>query len=80
MTTRIDISRNGVWAGTGRIDGDGEIVDCSAVLGDTQDASDATYEAIQDAIDAEPQDEGRYTGTGTIDRPDGQYSWTVYEE
>nr|WP_294577385.1 hypothetical protein [uncultured Rhodopila sp.] len=77
--TKISIFRNGVWAGSGRIDKDGEIVDCAAVLGPTQDDSDDTYESIQDAIDSEPQDEGRYSGTGSIERPDGTYSWEIVE-
>lgn len=24
-----------------------------------------------------PQDEGRYTGTGEVTRPDGVYSWEI---
>ena len=76
MTTTINIYRDNVWAGQGTIDSDGEI-SCPALLGPDQDASDATYEAIQDAIDAEPQDDGRYTGSGEVERPDGVYSWTI---
>jgi hypothetical protein len=75
--TRIRISRDGIWAGTGRIDSDGCIVDCAAVLGQDQDASDETYKAIEDAIADEPQDAGRYTGTGSMTRPDGIYTWTI---
>lgn len=78
MTTKITISRDGVYAGEGTIDHTGEIV-CPAVLGPDQDASDETYEAIMDAIDSEPQDAGRYTGTGEVVRPDGVYSWTISE-
>ena len=78
MTT-ITILRNGIWAGDGRIDRDGSIVDCPAILGADQDASDDTYEAIEDAISAEPQDSGRYTGEGEIGRPDGVYSWVIRE-
>ena len=77
--SKITIYRDGVWAGVGRIDSDGEIVDCPAVLGPDQDASDETYEAIQDAIDHEPQDAERYTGSGEITRPDGVYSWMIGE-
>jgi hypothetical protein len=72
----ITIFRDAVYAGEGHIDSTGTIV-CPAMLGDDQDASDATYEEIQDAIDSEPQDEGRYTGTGQVERPDGVYSWTI---
>lgn len=66
-TQTISITRDGIWAGDGTLR-DGEIVDCSAVLGVDQDASDGTYEAIQDAI-ADRLD--------SIDRPDGTYSWTI---
>ena len=68
----IDIYRDDVWAGKGQVDKDGCIVDCSAVLGADQDASDKTYEAIADAIDAD-----RYTRTGSVTRPDGEYSWAI---
>ena len=64
------------WAGDGRIV-DGCIADCAAVLGPDQDASDETYEAIEDAITAEPQDAGRYTGEGSVTRPDGEYTWVI---
>lgn len=75
----ITIYRDGVWAGTGRIDDGGYIVDCSAELGPDQDASEATYEAIEDAITSEPQDADRYTGRGEIEREDGRYSWVITE-
>jgi len=81
MTTKtISIFRDGVWAGDGRINMHGEIVDCAAVLGPTQDDSDDTYEAIMDAIDNEPQDAEHYTGSGEVERPDGVYSWQIDEE
>ena len=79
MNAIIDIFRDDVWAGTGRIDDGGYIVDCSAILGDDQDESDATYEAIEDAITSEPQDSERYTRTGSVARPDGVYSWVIKE-
>lgn len=75
--SKISIFRNREWAGNGRIDPDGQIVDCSAMLGVDQDASDETYTAIEDAISDEPQDSGRYTGRGSVNRPDGTYSWTI---
>lgn len=79
MNKKISIFRNGVWAGDGRLDRDGQIVDCAAILGATEDASDETYVAIEDAISDEPQDAERYTGRGSIERPDGTYSWTITE-
>lgn len=72
----ITIYRDGVWVGTGTIKKCGEI-ECSAVLGDTQSESDETYEAIMDAIDRQPQDEGRYTGSDYLVRPDGEYTWEI---
>jgi len=76
MRTKITIYHDGVWSGEGMIDSDGEII-CASMLGPNQDASDETYEAIQDAIDAEPQDAGRYTGSGDVERPDGTYHWQI---
>lgn len=74
---KITIYRDGVLAGEGELDKDGEIVNCAAILGADQDASDETYEAICDDIDREPQDAERYRGEGNIDRPDGTYSWVI---
>jgi hypothetical protein len=63
----ISIYRDDVWAVTGIIE-DGVIRDCSAVLGDDQDASDKTYESIEDAIS---------DGTESATRPDGEYTWSI---
>ena len=71
----ITIYCNNVWSGTGRRDECGVISDCSAELGPNHDASDETYEAIEDALEAD--DDGRYSGSGEIVRPDGTYSWTI---
>ena len=70
MDTRLNITihRNNVWSGAGKIDSDGIITDCPAILGYDQDASDETYEAIQDAI---------ADGNDSVERPDGTYSWTI---
>lgn len=76
---KISIYRDGVWSGDGTIDDD-YCIACSAVLGATQDDSDDCYEAIADAIEDESQDEDRYTGSGSIERPDGVYSWTIDRE
>ena len=62
----IEISCDGVWAGSGNLTMDGEIVNCSAVLGDNQRESDATYEAIQNVI---ADGEDSY----------GEYTWTISE-
>lgn len=63
---KITIYRDDVYAGAGRLDSDGEIVDCDAMLGETQDDSDTTYEMIADAIDSD-----------SIMRPDGVYTWSL---
>ena len=75
---KISIYRDGVWAGDGYLDADGQIVECSAVLGADHEASDETYSEIEDAISEEPQHETRYTGCGEIQRPDGCYSWAAH--
>jgi hypothetical protein len=64
----IQIYRDGVWAGTGAIDEDNVISDCGAVLGNNQDESDATYDAITDAIDNDEE---------SVKRPDGLYTWEI---
>lgn len=76
MTKRISIYRDNVWAGDGSINNDCEIVDCQAILGTNQDASDETYEAIQDAI-AEDDDGG---WKGSLQRPDAVYSWEIWDD
>ena len=78
MATKISIYRDGVWAGDGRVV-DGEIVDCPAMLGPDNDASEDTYEALCDAMDEAPQDADRYTGEGSVERPDGTYSYVLSE-
>lgn len=68
---QISIYRDNVWAGEGIIGDDGEIRDCAAILGDDQDASDETYEAIQDAIES---------GDDEVVRSDGVYTWMIESE
>ncbi len=72
--TMVTISRDGTWAGDGIWTDDCEIVDCPAVLGDDQDASDETYEAICDALASLPQDDEHWRGPVTVERPDGTYT------
>ena len=82
MTTRkikVTIDRDGVWAGDGRWTDDCEIVDCPAVLGDDQDSSDGTYEALCDALASLPQDEGHWRGPAVVERPDGTYTAVLAE-
>ena len=68
---KVIITRNGVWAGTGRWTDDSEIVDCAAVLGADQDASDETYESLCDVLASLPQTEDSWRGPVTVERPDG---------
>lgn len=70
----ITIYKDGVWAGRGVWTDDCEIIDCQAVLGEDQDASDDTYELLADALSQLPQDEEHWRGPVTIERPDGEYS------
>lgn len=70
----ISIYRDGVFAGSGRWTDDCEIVDCQAVLGDTQDESDETYELLCDELSSLPQDEEHWRGPVYVTRPDGEYS------
>lgn len=71
--TTITIFRDGVWAGTGRLDEYNCIVDCAAVLGPDQDASDETYELMEHDI----QDAGSKSREGRLTRPDGVYRWKI---
>lgn len=66
---KVTISRDGVWAGDGRWTEDCEIVDCPAVLGQDQDASDETYELLCDALASLDGN-----GTVSVERPDGIYT------
>jgi hypothetical protein len=70
MKQTITIYRDGVYSGEGFLTG-GEISGCPAVLGPDQDASDATYELIADAIDG---------GDDSVSRPDGEYTWDLSDE
>ena len=47
---KIDIYADGVWAGSGRLVG-GVIVDCSAILGGSQDSAEAIFDRIEEEID-----------------------------
>lgn len=72
--TRVIIERDGVWAGEGKWTDDCDIVDCAAVLGDDQDASDDTYDELAEALAGLPQDDEHWRGPVSVDRPDGTYT------
>jgi hypothetical protein len=66
----ISIAVDGVWAGSGVLR-DGEIADCAAVLGGSQEESDRIYDAIQSAIE---------DGDDSMDDEGKTYTWTLGEE
>src|SRR5690606_24342370 len=70
MAKKIDIYRDGIWAGTGVISWAGRIEDCAAELGSDAEASEETYDLIEDAIE---------NGDDYLDRPDGRYTWAINE-
>lgn len=74
MRIKVTISRDGVWVGDGKWTDDSEIVDCPAVLGEDQDASDETYEALCEALANLPQDGDHWRGPVAVGRPDGTYT------
>ncbi len=71
------ITRDGIWAGTGTWTDDCEIVDCSAVLGEDQDASDETYALLVDALENLGEEQ---TGPVSVERPDGTYTAEIVDE
>ena len=70
---KVTITRDGVLAGEGRWTDDCEIVDCPAVLGPDQDASDETYEELCDELANLDQSEDTWRGPVSVERPDGTY-------
>jgi len=77
MKTRVEISRDGVVVGHGRWTDDCEIVDCQAILGPDQDASDETYEELCDALAELPRIDDQWRGPVSVERPDGTYAVEV---
>jgi len=75
----VTIDRDGVWVGSGRWTEDCEIVDCAAVLGPDQDASDDTYELLCHELAGLNQSEDYWLGPVSVDRPDGLYTATLIE-
>ena len=69
---KISIFRNNVWAGDGNLV-DGEITNCSAMLGKTQDDSNETYKMIEDMINSFKNE------CTEVIRKDGVYSWKLYK-
>ena len=67
MAHEISIYRNGIWTGTGRLV-NGSIRGCDAILGADQDASDDTYDLIEEAIDI---------GNSSVTCSDGEYTWKL---
>ena len=69
---KVTITRDGVWAGDGLLRDDGVIVDCPAILGSGQDASDETYELLADALEED--------ALAVVTRPDGEYIIRVLDD
>lgn len=74
MRIKVTITKDGVWVGDGKWTDDDEIVDCPAVLGEDQDASDETYEALCEALASLPQTREHWRGPVAVSRPDGTYT------
>lgn len=75
----VTIYRDDVWAGQGRWTDDCEIVDCPAVLGPDQDASDECYEALCYELSHCPQDDDHWRGPVVVERDDGTYTAELRE-
>jgi hypothetical protein len=69
----ISISADGIWAGSGIYE-DGNIRDCAAILGGSQDDAETIYEMIEDAIT-----EMDAPADGEIEADGVTYSWTLTE-
>jgi hypothetical protein len=72
---KVQIFRDGVFAGDGFIDSEGRIT-CSAVLGPDQDASDDTYDELEDSYSP---DAGSGPQIISVERPDGCYDVYLVE-
>jgi hypothetical protein len=73
--SRISISVDGVWAGSGRVV-DGSIADCGAVFASGQDESDDVYDLLDEAI-------GDGLDHLNVEHADGtthRYSWTITQD
>jgi len=73
-TVKVTICKDGVWAGDGRWTDDCEILDCPAMLGEDQDASDETYEALSEELANLDQSGECWRGPVSVRRPDGTYT------
>lgn len=73
-TYRVEICRNNIWAGAGRFVR-GSIVDCGAILGDDEAASEETYELLEDLLAEQLEsDPKNWDCEVRVHRPDGTYT------
>lgn len=73
-TYRIEICRDNVWAGAGRFVR-GSIVDCGAILGEDEVASEETYELLEDLLAEQLEnDPTNWDCEVRVHRPDGTYT------
>lgn len=79
-TYRVEICRNNVWAGAGQFVR-GSIVDCGAILGDDEAASEETYQLLEDLL-AEQLENNPTTWDCEVRvrRPDGDYAASLSVE
>ena len=70
---KVVISLDGVLVGNGVLTEDYEIINCQALLGNSQDESDDTYEELCHELSRLPQVEDFWRGPVTVVRPEGNY-------
>jgi len=67
---KIKITENGILAGTGTLDEEGYIQDCSAVLGDDQEMSEDVYATIEETI---------ANGGSKVTTENYAWEWEIYQ-
>lgn len=79
-TYRVEICRNNVWAGAGRFVRNA-IVDCGAILGNDETASEETYDLLDDLLAEQLEnDPANWDGEVRVRRPDGVYTASLSVE
>jgi hypothetical protein len=79
VVVNVVISLDGVWVGNGVWTDDYEIINCQALLGNSQDESDDTYEELCHELSRLPQTEDFWKGPVTVIRPEGNYCAELIE-
>lgn len=79
-TYRVEICRNNVWAGAGRFVRNA-IVDCGAILGGDESASEETYQMLEDLLAEQLEnDQANWDCEVRVRRPDGVYAASLSVE